>query len=72
MTNIRFTTPKNKSFETYGLGSLAVSAAIRNEDEVLCLVGESKAYQPAGGRRTLKQLIETCEEGKTYYWKKMF
>ena len=71
MNSIRFTSPKNKSFEAYGLGSISVVAAIRDEEEVLCLVGEEKAYQPAGGRKTLKQIIDTCEEGVTYYWKKI-
>jgi len=69
MENIRYTKPTQKSFSAYGLGSISVVAAIRNEDEVLCLVGEEKAYQPAGGRKTIKEIINTCEEGVTYYWK---
>jgi len=69
MKNIKFTKPTQKSFTAYGLGSISVVAAIRNEDEVLCLVGEESAYQPAGGRKTIKEIINTCEEGVTYYWK---
>jgi len=69
MENIRYTKPTQKSFSAYGLGSLNIVAAIRNEEEVLCLVGETKAYQPAGGRKTLKEIINTCDEGVSYYWK---
>lgn len=69
---ITYTMPKSQSFSAYGLGTIKTVAAIRNNEEVLCLVGEEKAYQPAGGRKTLKQIIETCEEGVTYYWKPLF
>jgi len=72
MATIKFTTPKTQSFTNYGLGFVNVVAAIRNEEEVLCLVGEEKAYQPAGGKKTLKNIIDTCQEGVTYYWKPIF
>ena len=72
MSNIKYTKPTQKSFSAYGLGSIRVVAAIRNDNEVLCLFGEKTAYQPAGGRKTLKQIIDNCKEGETYYWKPIF
>lgn len=66
---ITFTKPKTASFEHLGLGKCKVVAAIRNNSEVLCLVGDDYAYQPAGGKKTLKEIINTCKEGETYYWK---
>lgn len=35
----------------------------------LCLIGEDMPYRPLGGRRTLKEILNTCDEGVTYHWK---
>jgi hypothetical protein len=69
MKAITFTTPKNENFSVYGLGTSKVVSAIRDNKEVLCLVGEDFAYRPIGGRKVLKNIIDTCIEGVTYYWK---
>tara|TARA_R110000737_G_C14348553_1_gene444685 strand:- start:278 stop:511 length:234 start_codon:yes stop_codon:yes gene_type:complete len=68
--SIRFTKQKLENFTAYGLGTHKVCVAVRDNKEVLCLVGEEhKPYRPLGGRKTLLEIIDTCEEGVTYIWK---
>ena len=66
MKNVKFTSPKTASFYSY-----AVYRGNRYSFEVLCLTGEVTAYQPVGGRKVLKEILNTCEEGVTYYWKRL-
>ena len=66
---VKFTKPQTESFLGWGVKTVAAYRETANSIEVLCLVGESTAYQPLGGRKVLKDIIETTEEGKTYYWK---
>lgn len=50
-------------------GSFNAFVAMRGSNELLCLVGEEKSYMPIGGRKVLKNILTTCKEGETYYWK---
>ena len=66
---ITFTKKQSTNLNSLGLGRMDVVVAIKNSMYVLCLVGTSVAYQPIGGRSTLKNIIDTCKEGETYYWR---
>ena len=68
---VKFTSPKTESFYSHAVKTVAAYRGNRWSFEVLCLVGEVTAYQPVGGRKVLKEIINTCEEGVTYYWKKL-
>jgi hypothetical protein len=50
-------------------GSFNAFVAMNANGELLCLMGETKPYMPHGGRKTLKNIVDTCKEGETYYWK---
>lgn len=68
MNSIKYTKIGNEAVG-FGLGSYNSVVAIRNGNEALCLVGEGRAYTPAGGKKTLKTIVETTIEGRCYYWK---
>ena len=68
---VKFTKPQTESFLGWGVKTVAAYRELSNSFEVLCLVGEYTAYQPIGGIKALKEIIDTCEEGVTYYWKKI-
>jgi len=68
---VKFTKPQTESFLGLGVKTVAAYRETSNSFEVLCLVGCTTAYQPFGGRKTLKEIMNTTEEGVTYYWKKV-
>jgi len=68
---VKFTTPKTVSFLGGAVKTVAAYKGNKYSFQVLCLVGEETAYQPLGGRSTLKEILNTCEEGVTYYWKRL-
>jgi len=51
-----------------GLGRSTAYVAVKGS-AILCLVGSENAYRPKGGRKTLRKIVESTVEGKTYYWK---
>ena len=58
----------------YGLGgSTQFYVAVRGENEFLVLVGADQPYQPLGGRKLLKEIVEdpACVVGECYVWKPM-
>ena len=57
MKNIKFTKPVWAMCEVSALGSGYCVAAIRDNKEVLCLVGTEKPYQPIGGRKQQRELF---------------
>ena len=68
---VKFTSPKATNFLGWGVKTVAAYRGNEFSFEALCLVGEEIAYQPIGGRKALKEILNTCEEGVTYYWKKL-
>lgn len=68
--NIKYKREKQEQFD-HNLGSGYIYSAIKNNTEILCLMGEKKAYKPIGGKETLQQLIQETKEDITYYWKKI-
>lgn len=45
-------------------GFIAVNADLKS----LVLVGETQPYMPLGGKKVLKEILETCTEGVHYNW----
>lgn len=69
--SIKYIKQGQRNLTGTGLGSYTGYVAVRNEEEVLCLVGSIAAYCPSGGKKVLKEIIETTKEGETFFWKKI-
>lgn len=69
---VKFTSPKSTNFLGWGVKTVVAYREVQGTFEALYLIGDDKTpYQPVGGRKVLKQIINTCEEGVTYYWKQL-
>ena len=68
---VKFSIPKTESFLGENVKTVAAYVGNQYSMKVLCLVGEDTPYMPIGGRKVLKEILNTCEEGVTYYWKQL-
>ena len=69
---VKFTSPKSTNFLGWGVKTVAAYRGNQYSFEALYLVGDDETpYQPIGGRKALKEILNTCEEGVTYYWKRL-